>query len=93
MARSQTSTEYLIILAIVIIIAVMVVGTLGGVPGIGGAASEQAARAQLQSLPVGITDYTFYTWPAQLKLRNNQDAPVKITQLTIDDHDCNITDF
>jgi hypothetical protein len=32
--KSQTATEYLIILAVVIIIALIVVGVMGGIPGI-----------------------------------------------------------
>ena len=91
--RSQTSTEYLIILAVVIIVALIIVSTLGGIPSIGGSSDESVARAKLESLPIGITDYTFYTWPAELTLRNNQPRPVKIMQIWIDDHACNITDM
>ena len=55
--KSQTATEYLIILAVVIIIALIVVGVLGGIPGIGKGASARASAAYWRSADVAITDF------------------------------------
>jgi hypothetical protein len=93
MKRAQTATEYLIILAVVIIIALIVVATMGGIPGIGGGVSEQTARAALKTLPVGITDYTFYSFPAKLTISNNQLDVIEVSRLKINTRDCNITAF
>jgi hypothetical protein len=93
MTRGQTATEYLIILAVVIIIALIVVATMGGIPGIGGGVSEQTARAALKTLPIGITDYTFYSFPAKLTIKNNQLDVIEVSRLKIDTRDCNITAF
>jgi uncharacterized protein (UPF0333 family) len=38
--KAQTSTEYLIILAVVIVIALIVVGVMGGIPSLGGSDDE-----------------------------------------------------
>ncbi|MFT4312078.1 MAG: class III signal peptide-containing protein, partial [Candidatus Woesearchaeota archaeon] len=53
--KGQTATEYLVITAVVIIIAVIVISSLGGIPSIGGGVSEQAARAELASMDIGVT--------------------------------------
>lgn len=47
-AKSQTATEYLIILAVVIVISLIVVGVLGGIPSIGGGLKERALVAKWQ---------------------------------------------
>ena len=43
MKRSQTATEYLIILAVVIVIAIVVVSVLGGIPRLGDGSSQRAS--------------------------------------------------
>lgn len=86
--RSQTSTEYLIILAVVIIIALIVVSTLGGIPGMGGGASHSAQQAQLEYLPIGITDYAVGCRNTSLTLVNNQPSTIQVLDLTINGVTC-----
>ena len=58
--KSQTATEYLIILAVVIVIAMIVVGVLGGIPSIGVSAQDRALLARWKTeSPVAIS-----TWKA-----------------------------
>lgn len=82
--RSQTSTEYLILGAVVIIIALIVIAVLGGVPSIGGASSDDAHRAQLRSMEVGIAHYAVSEQGTVFALINNQNRPVHITSVSID---------
>lgn len=57
--KSQTSTEYLIVLAVVIIIALIVVGVMGGIPSIGGSAKERALQAKWKvASPVAIEHWS-----------------------------------
>ncbi|MFW5746184.1 MAG: hypothetical protein ACOCWQ_01385 [Nanoarchaeota archaeon] len=54
MRKSQTATEYLVILAVVIIIALIVVGVLGVIPGIGGTSSGQAKATYWKTATIAI---------------------------------------
>jgi uncharacterized protein (UPF0333 family) len=81
--RSQTATEYLIILAVVIIIALIVIGTLGGIPGIGGGTSQAAAKAALASQKVGVTSYAISDYDTVLTVRNNNMDAIRIDTITI----------
>ena len=86
--RAQTATEYLIILAIVIVIALIVVGTLGGIPGIGGGAGKNAKISQLQTLPIGVSNYMVDCSGVKISLLNNKPETVRINAITIDDTAC-----
>lgn len=83
MKKSQTATEYLIILAVVIIIAIIVVGVLGGIPNIGGRTSERGASTILQSLDIGIQSQTVSNSTARLTLRNNVGSTVTINSVNL----------
>ena len=82
--KSQTATEYLIILAVVVVIALIVVGILGGIPSIGGGVSEGSARAQLKTLPLGIENYASDSLNTRLIIQNNMPSSVRLTAMTID---------
>lgn len=83
MQRSQTSTEYLIILAVVIIISLIVVGTLGGIPGIGGSAVESGSQAALATLPIGVSDLAFGSVGSKMTIKNNQKNTIEVTSVTL----------
>ena len=59
--KSQTATEYLIILAVVIVVGLIVVSILGGVPGIGGGAGANTGLAELQSGKIGVMNFVLNT--------------------------------
>lgn len=88
--KSQTATEYLIILAVVIIIALIVVGVLGGIPSIGGGASESTARVQLASLKVAILNYKQDSHSTLLKFRNNNPSSIRINEMWVADKKCTL---
>lgn len=90
MKKSQTSTEYLIILAVVIVIALIVVGVLGGIPGIGGGVSESSSRLQLASLDVGVTSYMQNSHSTSLELSNNNPTSIRIDSMTINNKKCSL---
>jgi uncharacterized protein (UPF0333 family) len=83
--KSQTSTEYIIILAVVIIIALIIVGALGGIPGIGRSSSSRATAAYWSSADVAITDYAFDNDGNKnvIKLRNNLRNQITVNNVTI----------
>ena len=88
MGKSQTATEYLIILAVVIVIAVIVVSAMGGIPGIGGSANEATARAKLASQTIGITSYAISDYDTILTVQNNNKDRVRVDTISIAGKKC-----
>jgi uncharacterized protein (UPF0333 family) len=84
--RGQTSTEYIIILAVVIIIALIIVGALGGIPGIGRSSSSRATAAYWGSADVALTDYAVDDDGAKnvFKVRNNLRNQITLTNFKLD---------
>lgn len=83
MPRSQTSTEYLIILAMVIIIALIVVSSLGGLPGIGGGSSRSSNLAILLTQEIGVKNYHINASFARFELRNNVPNNIRLGYIRI----------
>jgi uncharacterized protein (UPF0333 family) len=88
--KSQTATEYLILLAVVIVISLIVVGVLGGIPSIGGGTSTSANNAKLASQKIGILNYKADTLGTLLNVQNNQADSVKITAVYINNKRCSL---
>ena len=86
--KSQTATEYLIILAVVIIIALIVVGVLGGIPGIGKGATSRASIAYWKSADISITDFAISSSGTDtVIIKNNQRHTVTINDLIVNSVD------
>ncbi|MFH0961966.1 MAG: hypothetical protein V1820_04750 [archaeon] len=78
--RAQSSTEYLVILAVVVIIALAVVGVLGGFPTLTKGVSTKDSLAYWQSGEVGVEKpYLSTSTNSTLVLRNNQNFGITIT--------------
>ncbi len=92
--RGQTSTEYLIILAVVVIIALIVVGILSGFPSIGRGTSAKASAAYWASAPIGILSYDLSDTAASnsLIIMNNLPVEIMITLIRIGGVNDNIAD-
>jgi hypothetical protein len=90
MRKSQTATEYLIILAVVVVIALIVVGVMGGIPSIGGGASAATSKASLQSDSIRVVDYQVGPYYSLLELQNIKSEIISISSITIDDKECYI---
>ncbi len=90
MRRSQTATEYLIVLAVVIVMGVIAVGVMGGIPSLGGGASESAAEAELATLSVGIADYAQDSRATTLRFKNNNPGLIRIDDMWIDGKRCTL---
>jgi hypothetical protein len=88
MRKSQTATEYLIIVAVVIIIAIMVIGVLGGVPGIGGGSSKRSNSVKLMSGNIGISSYSVYDCGTKMTVRNNNPYPVVLAKMEVNNTYC-----
>ncbi len=85
--RSQTATEYLILLAVVIIIALVVVNTLGGFPGIGSNNNKKVSDYKLQSSAIGIESYSIEVTGSLFKLKNNNYDTVTVTSFRVNQDD------
>ena len=86
--KSQTATEYLIILAVVIIIALIVVGVLGGIPGIGKGATSRASIAYWKSADIAITDFAISSSGTDtIIIKNNQRNSVTVNDLMVNSID------
>jgi len=81
MAKSgQSSTEYLVILAVVVIIALAVVGVLGGFPTLTKGVSTKDSLAYWQSGDIGVErPYLSTSTNSTIVLRNNQNFGITIT--------------
>lgn len=86
--KSQTATEYLVILAVVIVIALIVVGVLGGIPSIGGGAGSSAQKAAAISGKIGVSSVVTTLYGTTFTLRNNQATTIQLTNISIDGEDC-----
>lgn len=74
--KSQTATEYIIILAMVIIISLIVVSTLGGLPSFGESNRARVSAAFWQNADIAIVSYAMsanneHTLIVQNRLRNH----------------------
>jgi hypothetical protein len=81
--KSQTSTEYLIILAVVIVIALVVVNTMGGFPGIGAGTNKKVSDLKLATDTIGIESYSIGTSSSLFKLKNNYYDTVTVTEFRV----------
>jgi hypothetical protein len=88
MVKSQTATEYLIILAVVIVIALIVVGVLGGIPNMGGKSSSRTANIGLSNQKIGIVSSSVYDCGTKLVLRNNNPEQVTVRKVIINNTNC-----
>ncbi|MFW5746103.1 MAG: hypothetical protein ACOCWQ_00965 [Nanoarchaeota archaeon] len=88
MRRSQTATEYLIVLAVVIVMGVIAVGVMGGIPSIGGEAGEQAAKMRLLTAKIGITNYMISEAKGYFEFINNQAKSIRLENATVDGKKC-----
>jgi hypothetical protein len=71
MSKSQTATEYLILLAVVVVIALVAINTLGGFPGIGSSSEKKVSDVKLQISTIGVASYSIETSGSLFKLKNN----------------------
>jgi hypothetical protein len=83
MKKSQTATEYLIILAVVIVIALVAINTLGGFPGIGANSVKKVSELKLQTDTVGIESYNIGTNSSIFKLKNNYFDTITVTEFRV----------
>ncbi|MGM5483665.1 MAG: hypothetical protein ACQER9_01970, partial [Nanobdellota archaeon] len=90
--KSQTATEYLIILAVVIVIALLVVGILGGIPSIGGGAGSNSEKAVLMNDDVGVVNYAIVSNKTMLSIRNNKPDTVKVNSIWVEKIPCSLSD-
>ncbi len=89
--RSQTSTEYLIITAVVIVIALLVVSLLSDIPNIAG--DIKADDVVLATQVIGISEYVITDGGMQLTIRNNDVSSKTIVQLSVGDIICSSSDI
>jgi photosystem II stability/assembly factor-like uncharacterized protein len=86
--KSQTATEYLIILAVVITIALIVVGTFGGLTAIGGAGDDSSNRAILAVSEIGVVDYAGTSSGMLVSLQNNKPFSVELVAVSLSGVNC-----
>ena len=93
MRRAQTSTEYMILVAVVIVIAVVVSSILGDFPGIGGSTSKNVDDFKLSTSKVGVGDYYIGSTYSLFKLGNNHYDSIQVDAMYVNDVLCNTTDL
>jgi hypothetical protein len=81
--KSQTATEYLVILSVVIIIALVVVNTMGGFPGIGSNSGKKVSDIKLATDTVGIESYNIGNSTSTFKLKNNYFDTITVTEFKV----------
>jgi hypothetical protein len=83
MQKSQTSTEYLVILTVVIIIALVAINTMSGFPGIGANSVKKVSELKLQTDTVGIESYSIGTNSSLFKLKNNYFDTITVIEFRV----------
>ena len=86
--KSQTATEYLVILGVVITIAIITVSSLSDVVGLGGGMDEKTARLTLSAQAIGITEYVISDYDVVLTLQNNRMDAVTVDEIWINNQQC-----
>jgi hypothetical protein len=81
--KSQTSTEYLILLAIVIVIAIVLVNLTGGFSGIGGSSNKRISDSKLASDTVGIESYNIGDNNSTFRLKNNYYDTITVVEFRV----------
>ncbi len=82
-SKSQTATEYLILLAVVIVVALVVVNALGVFPGIGSSTSKKTSDFKLANDVIGVTNFVIESNYSIFNLKNNYYDPVTVTEFQI----------
>ncbi len=83
MRKSQTSTEYLVILTVVIVVALVLVNTMGGFPGIGSNSGKKVSDMKLASDTIGIESYSIGNTSSLFKIKNNYFDTVTVTEFRV----------
>ncbi len=83
MRKAQTSTEYLIILAVVIVIALVAINTLGGFPSIGANSVKKISELKLQTDTIGIESYSIGANSSLFKIKNNYFDTITVTEFRV----------
>ncbi len=86
--KSQTATEYLIILAVVIVVSLTVISLLGDIPSNFSEVQTIVASAQLRSQDIGIINYFVGSNHSFLTLQNNRNFPVQIKNISVGEAVC-----
>ncbi len=83
MSKSQTATEYLILLAVVIVVALVVVNAMGGFPGIGSDTSKKVSDVKLANDVVGVSGFSIGTNSSIFNLKNNNYDTITVTEFRV----------
>jgi len=86
--RSQTSTEYLVIVSVVIILAVIVISVLGGIPSVGVGSKSTANSIALRTAVVATDAFVVSNTSTVLHLRNNDRFQMLIDAIEINGISC-----
>jgi hypothetical protein len=81
--KSQTATEYLVILTVVIVVAIVAINTLGGFSGIGANDIQKVSAYKLQTDKIGIESYLIGTNSSLFKLKNNNYDTVTVNEFRL----------
>lgn len=91
--RSQTATEYIIVLGIVLLITLIVVGVLGGFPSIGTNNTEAYEKLQLKQMAIAVNSYYINDTYVEMDIQNNNDFMVVVKNASVDDKYCFTKEF
>ncbi|MFT4312858.1 MAG: hypothetical protein ACMXYA_00455, partial [Candidatus Woesearchaeota archaeon] len=79
--KSQTSTEYLVLTAVVIILALIVIGILGGFSG--SDTGERTAEIVLRTGDVAVLEYASNESGTAFTVQNLRDRPITVSEVQI----------
>lgn len=86
MKKSQTASEYLVILSIAIVIAIVVINVLGS--GISLGKDREVNNLELQNQKVGILQYASTISKTVLFIQNNENELIRVTNITMGNQSC-----
>lgn len=90
-SKSQTATEYIIILSVIILIAVVTAQNLGAFSGIGSEISTKKSDAKLMVGELAISRHVVGNDSSKVVIQNNNFQTIKITNISIGGTECETT--
>ena len=88
MKKSQTGSEYVMIISVVLIIGLLIAVLLGVFPDIGGIQEQRAQDFDLTKGQISIDNIGSTDSETKLVLRNNQIRPVDLNDVSIEGYHC-----
>jgi hypothetical protein len=89
--RSQTATEYLVILSVAVLIALLVIGSFANISILGGPNTDTSQKTVLIASDFAVMDYVSTQTGTKLILQNNKPYSIELSSISLNGINCSTT--